>query len=470
MYQTVVTYIQEQNMIKPGGKIVVGVSGGADSVALLHVLQRYCEQNGGEVIAAHLNHGLRPEAVQDEQLVKETCSDWGITCYARRVDVADVAASTQKSIEEAGRECRYQYFRELACQVGADHIATAHHQNDQAESVLLHLLRGSGIRGLQGIKPINGPLIRPLLCVTRQDIECYVQENQLPFCQDLSNNDPAFTRNRIRLQLIPYLQEAFNPRIVEALNRLAVIAQEENAALDEIADRKWPLITKFRSTELEMDINLLVQEPVALQNRLILRALQEISGQSDWSHEDLQRVRSLLDKPGSDLILEWGSTVQVGKVYDTLVFASEFSESPSFCYPVAIPGCVHVKELGTTFSFEMRPGGERQSSPEQVFLDLDRIKSPLCLRSRREGDKLQVKGFKGHKSLKKFFMERKIPARQRNQIPLLASGEEIYAVLGLLVTEPAAITDSTERILVIKASQDVKTTEENYFPGDQAGL
>jgi len=240
MYQTVIAYIKEHNMIKPGGRIVVGVSGGADSMALLHILHRYCREKGGEVIAAHLNHGLRREAIQEEQLVKDTCAAWGIACYTRQVDVAAEAARTQKSTEEAGRDCRYQFFRELAHQVQADHIATAHHQNDQAETVLLHLLRGSGIRGLQGIKPVSGPLIRPFLCVTRQDIEQYVQENQLPFCQDLSNSDPVFTRNRIRLQLIPYLQEAFNPRIVEALNRLAIIAREENAALDEIADRKWP--------------------------------------------------------------------------------------------------------------------------------------------------------------------------------------------------------------------------------------
>lgn len=461
MYQNVVGYIQDQHMIKPGDKIVAGVSGGADSMALLHILHRYCTENGGEVVAAHLNHGLREEAIQDEELVKETCSHWGIACYTRRVDVADIAARTKKSWEEAGRDCRYQYFQELASQVGADRIATAHHQNDQAESVLLHLLRGSGIRGLQGIKPVNGRLIRPLLCATRKDIEQYVQENQLPFCQDLSNDDPAFTRNRIRLQLIPYLQEAFNPRIVEALNRLAVIAQEENAALDEIADQKWPLISRSLENELQLDINLLVQEPAALQNRLILRALQGVSGQRDWAQEDLLRVRSLLDKPGSNFVLEWGSTIQVGKVYDTLVFTTEFLESPPFCYPVTIPGQVYVRELAANFSFTVLSASEWQPAPGHIGLDLDRIKSPLFLRSRQEGDRLRLRGLQGHKSLKKYFMEQKIPSRQRNRIPLLAAGEEIYAVWGLLVAEPAAITDSTARILVIKARQDVKTTGES---------
>lgn len=470
MYQTVIAYIKEHNMIKPGGRIVVGVSGGADSMALLHILHRYCREKGGEVIAAHLNHGLRREAIQEEQLVKDTCAAWGIACYTRQVDVAAEAARTQKSTEEAGRDCRYQFFRELAHQVQADHIATAHHQNDQAETVLLHLLRGSGIRGLQGIKPVSGPLIRPFLCVTRQDIEQYVQENQLPFCQDLSNSDPVFTRNRIRLQLIPYLQEAFNPRIVEALNRLAIIAREENAALDEIADRKWPQLARSRQNQLELDAKLLEQEPPALQNRLILRALQEVSGQRDWSYEDLLRVRSLLDKPGSNFILEWGHSVQVGKVYDTLVFAAKLAESPSFCYPVDIPGSVYVKELATTFSFEIVPCRKFQPAPGVLGLDLDCLEQPLCLRSRREGDRLQPRGFKGHKSLKKYLMEQKIPARQRNQIPLLAAGEKIYAVLGFLVTELAAVTDSTTRILVIKACPDVKTTEENCCPDHGVGL
>jgi len=450
--------MQDQHMVEPGDKILVGVSGGADSMALLHILNQCCKDNGGQLAAAHLNHSLRSQASQDEQLVKETCLLWDIPCYTRKADVAAIAAQSKKSLEEAGRDCRYQFFYELADKLKFNRIATAHHQNDQAESVLLHLLRGSGIRGLQGIQPVNGQLIRPLLCVTRQDIEMYVRDYQLPFCQDLTNNDPAFVRNRIRLQLIPQLQENFNPRIVEALNRLAVIAQEENEALDEIAQQKWPLVSSWDDTVLELDAHRLAEEPAALQSRLILRALQEVSGQGDWSREDLLRVRSMLNKSGSNLVLHLAGDVQVGKVYDKLVFSKELTDSPSFCYPVTVPGQVHICELGITCSFDIVPSSEWQPAPGIIGLDLDRIAGQLCLRSRWEGDRLRPRGFTGRKSLKKYFMEQKIPARQRNRIPLVAAGEEIYAVLGFMVTQPAAITDLTQRILVIKASSDVKTT------------
>lgn len=458
MYQTVVRYINDQNMLKPGARVLVGVSGGADSMALLHILQQRCMDNGGVLWAAHLNHSLRSQAGQDEQLVRDTCRRWDIPCYTKTVDVAAVAARTKRSLEEAGRDCRYQFFRELADELGADHIATAHHQNDQAESVLLHLLRGSGIRGLQGMQPVKGKLIRPLLCVTRQDIERYVQEHQLPFFQDLTNHDPAFVRNRIRLHLIPYLQEAFNPRIVEALNRLAAIAQEENAALDEMADRQWPLLSSWVEGTLELDADRLREEPAALQSRLILRALVEVSHQSDWSRDDLLKVRELLSKPGSNLILQLADDVRVGKVYHKLVFTQDLTDSPSFCYPVTVPGQVYIRELGMNYSLAIVPAQEWQPAPDTIALDLDRLASPLCLRSRQAGDRLRPLGFKGRKSLKKYFMEQKIPARQRNRIVLLAAGEEIYAVMGFMVTQPAVVTDSTRRILVIKARPDAKAT------------
>lgn len=458
MNQTVVRYIQDQNLLKPGARVLVGVSGGADSMALLHILHQYCIDKSGVLWAAHLNHSLRSQAGQDEQLVRDTCRCWDIPCYTRTVDVAAVAARSKKSLEEAGRDCRYQFFRELADRLGADYIATAHHQNDQAESLLLHLLRGSGIRGLQGMQPVKGQLIRPLLCVTRQDIESYVQEHQLPFCQDLTNHDPAFVRNRIRLQLIPYLQEAFNPRIVEGLNRLAAIAQEENAALDEMVDRQWPLLSSWMEGTLELDAGRLREEPAALQSRLILRALKEVSGQSDWSRDDLLRVRDLLSKPGSNLILHLAGDVQVGKVYRKLVFTQGLTDSPTFCYPLTIPGEVYIRELGMTYSLATVPAQEWQAAPDAIALDLDRLASPLCLRSRQAGDRLRPLGFKGRKSLKKYFMEQKIPARQRNCIPLLAAGEEIYAILGFMVTQPAVVTDSTRRILVIKARPDAKAT------------
>lgn len=459
MFLTVVRYMQAHQMALPGDRIIVGVSGGADSMVLLHILKRFAGQADLMLFAAHLNHGLRPESAREEDLVHEVCNRWQIPFYSEKVDVADEACRARKSLEEAGRDCRYRYFAHLAQQLGANRIATAHHQNDQAESVLLHLLRGSGIRGLQGMLPVNGELIRPLLCVDRQRIEQYAREHHIPYCQDESNQDPVFMRNRIRLKLIPFLEQDFNPRIVDGLNRLAAIAQEENQALEQYTEQLWPQVAREEGDSVQLSIPELARQPAALQNRLIYKALREVSGSSDWGGNDIRRIRDLLTGSGSSRVLKLGHHTQVGQVYDRLLLARHLKESPPFCYSATIPGQVDIPETGITYVLEVVDRERWEPQADTTYLDMDQLSGPFLIRSRQKGDRFSPVGFTGSKSLKKYFMEQKIPARERNKIPLFVSGQKIYAVLGHRVDQQAAVKTSTQRILVIKALPDVKTRE-----------
>jgi len=445
-------YIEQNKLIQPGDMVIVGVSGGPDSMALLHILNNIASSLDFKVAAAHLNHGLRPEAGAEEAFVKETCEQLGITCYSCTVPVAELAKEQKTTVEDAGRNARYGYFNQLLKEIGAQHIATAHHHDDVAETVLLHFLRGSGIKGLRGIMPVNGNLIRPLLTVTKEELLTYLQERNINYCLDKSNNDPYYLRNRIRHGLIPYLQKEFNPRIVGKLNQLALIAKDENEALEEEAGRLWTgVILKEDKESLIINLKTLSLLHRAYQRRIILRAFAQLSGETGWSLDDVEKVLDLSSKQGSSLTLQLKKKVRVNKSYDTMVFTTCIQESVKFLYKVSIPGRVEIAETEEVYSFELV---DRQNfSPDigDIYLDYDRLPETLCLRSRRVGDIYKVPGMFGTKKLKKLFIDLKIPSSERDRIALLTGEDhEVYAVLGIGISRTAAINPNSRSILLIK--------------------
>ena len=215
--QRVSEYINRHQLIASGELVVVGVSGGPDSVALLHMLLQLRESLGFRIHAAHVHHGLRSEADLDQDLVEAICRDWQVPYSLHRVDVAAMARKEKMSVEEAGREARYRFLEDTRQQLGGHKVATAHHRGDQAETVLLHLIQGTGALGLQGILPLRDRIIRPLLDVTQSEIMEYLQTNDLPYRIDCSNFDNNYLRNRIRWELLPFLEESFNPAMVDVL-------------------------------------------------------------------------------------------------------------------------------------------------------------------------------------------------------------------------------------------------------------
>ncbi len=452
-------YITHQGLISPGDAVIVAVSGGPDSMALLDVLCRLLPQGHFTLAAAHLNHQLRPEAEEEKQFVRQRCRDYNLPCYIRQVDVKKVAREEKKGLEEAARECRYAFFRDLMVRPGAQRVATAHHRNDQAEGVLFNLLRGAGVKGLRGMLPAQGPFIRPFLCLNREEIALYLKERSLPFCIDASNTDIRFTRNRIRHRLLPFLEQEFNPRTVDILNQLSDIARQENDYLEAECARIWSLVLQEEDQNtLCLDAEQLKKLHPALQRRLLLQALELTGGEGGWSLGDVERARALLEKDGSNKQLHPGKGITVRKSYRSLVFQKQVEETRPFSYQVPIPGNIFVSELGETFSFTVQAGpGDMNTPGGELYLDYDRLPPELLLRSRQSGDRLQPRGMSGHKKLKDLFIDMKLTREERERVPVLASpGGEIYALLGLRVAAPAAVQADTGRVLVSKR-----------LPGDQ---
>lgn len=442
-------FIRDNQMVKAGDCVIIGVSGGPDSMVLLHIMKELRDSLDINIVVAHLNHKIRAEAGAEEEYVREICRHWGVPFYVRREDMLEMARRHKKTVEEAGRDARYQFFNKLLADLSADRIATAHHRDDVAETVLLHLVRGSGIKGLRGIMPVNGSIIRPLMVVDRKEILTYADNNSIKYCTDNSNNDTGYLRNRIRLNLIPLLQEQFNPRISESLNQLAVIAREENQVMEQLDYNTWQqIVIEQKDHLISLDCRALDLLLPGLQRRLIIHALTELAGESGWSMEDINIVMGLADKSGSSRVVDLKKGVKVNKSYRLLVFSTFIPECPQFCYPVKVPGTVEIKETGEVYRFDLVDRIEIKES-HCIYLDYDKM-GALQIRSRNPGDVFFPAGMEGHKKLKKYFIDLKIPFFERNHVALLASDQQIYAVLGYRVSQLATLDVNTSRIIVIK--------------------
>ncbi len=452
MLAKVEKYIKQHGLINPGELVVVGVSGGPDSMALLHILTSLRSGLEFDLAVAHLNHGLRPEAAAEENFVREYCAGRGLAFYSCQLDIGRLASQEKKSLEEAGRESRYRYFARLAAQLGASRIATAHHQDDNAETVLLNLVRGSGIKGLRGIRPVNGMIIRPLLCLNRSDIENYLDINSIEYCIDQSNYSTDYLRNRIRHQLLPLLKQDYNPRIVESLNQLADIAAAENEAMElETGCLEKELLKTNPAHEITLDSECLGQLHPAYQRRIIRKVLFALQGERGWEFNDIELIRNLLTKAGSSKSLHLKKGLYVKKIYRQLTFSSRPPKRVSFSYRVKAPGQLYIPEIGKSFAFCLLAREDFCPLPGDFYLDYDKIEGELCLRSRQPGDWFYPWGMPGRKKIKDFFIDLKIPGEERDQIPLLATADTVYGIWGLRISRLAAVDADTSRVLLIKS-------------------
>ena len=316
--------------------------------------------------------------------------------------------------------------------------------------MLLNLIRGSGIKGLRGIRPVNGIIIRPLLCVDKNEIESYLSENSIKYCIDLSNYSTDSLRNRIRHNLLPLLEQDYNPRIVDGLNQLADIAAAENDAMEtETARFGEELIIKQEADEIILDVPGILQLHPAYQRRIIMQTLSTIHGENSWDATDVKLITNLLSKPGSSRRLQLKQGLYVKKVYEQIIFTRKVLKKISFNYKVTVPGQVYIKETGKTFSFQLLEGKDFKPQAGDSYLDYDKIKGQLYLRSRQPGDAFRPRGMQGTKKIKDFFIDLKVPQAQRDQVPLLVAEQKIYAILGLRIAQDAAINKTTSRILLI---------------------
>jgi len=461
MIDRVLSFIQTKQMLSPGDKVVLGVSGGPDSMALWEIMQEIAGFMRLELIIAHVNHGLRPEADEEEEYVRSLAKERKVKAFFYKVDVKERARQSKSSVETAARQERYAFFARVLEETGAARIATAHHRDDVAETVLLHLLRGSGIRGLRGIMPINNRIIRPLLILTKGEILDFLAQKKVKFFIDKSNNDPVYLRNRIRHELIPWLQAEYNPAIIESLNQLADIAREENEAMEKITGNLWKEALLEKNTEaITLKTDALKGMELAFKRRIILKALTEIGGYAGWNLLDVERVIAMLNQTGSRRIIKLRKGIRVNKVYDKIIFITQTPTQTSFFYVLeSVPTVVRVGENNTAYSFELLDIRDFNPEPGTLYLDYAKLSLPLVVRNRLPGDHFYPQGMEGRKKLKDYFIDRKIPYFLRDKIPLLSSpsANRVWAILDEgRIDKAVAVNNSTRQILVIKKSNIVK--------------
>lgn len=281
MEETVLKTIKKYNLIDENDKIILGVSGGPDSLFMLNILNNLKEKLNIELVVVHINHMIREEADSEEEFVKEFCQKLNIPFYSKRIEVEKYANNNKIGLEEAGRKIRYEFFEEICSQVGANKIAVAHNKNDKVETMIMHMLRGSGISGLQGIQPKTNRIIRPIIEIERKDIEKYCEDQNLNPKIDKSNFDNTYTRNKIRNIVIPYIKEEFNPNIIETMTRLSEVITEENIFLNKLTETEYnKILLQKNNQEIVLDLKKFNQLDNIIKKRIILYTISKLRGGS----------------------------------------------------------------------------------------------------------------------------------------------------------------------------------------------
>ncbi|MCX7761993.1 MAG: tRNA lysidine(34) synthetase TilS [Candidatus Kryptonium sp.] len=444
-------FIQKNKLISPKDKIIVAVSGGVDSIVLLDLLNELKNQLKLELIVAHFNHKLRgEESDEDENFVKAFASQLGLECYVRSEDTREYCKTKKISIQEGARELRYNFFETLRLLKGFDKIAIAHNANDNAETVLLNLFRGSGVSGLAGIQVKRGNIIRPLLFATRDEIETYASEKGLPYRIDSSNFKTAYRRNYIRLKLLPLISENINPAIIETLNRTAQIFSE----LSEFVRYEVSKIINFITIEenpgkVLIDIHRLKSYLFFIQESVIISAIETFFNERiDFAK--VLAVLNLIDStPGSSIAISKNLYVYRDRQYLVFLRKPEFAETEIYTY-------VHPGEKFETnffiFSSEFVKKEEVQFNRDSQieYIDADLIADELILRNWQPGDWFVPLGMKGRKKISDFLIDLKIPVYDKKKILVLESEGKIVWVCGLRLDDRFKITDSTQKILKIE--------------------
>lgn len=452
MLRKVGNYIRLHKLLNPGDTVIVAVSGGADSVALLDVLASL-KPLSLRLIVAHLNHCLRgAESDADEAFVCKLAQRYGTSFVTSAVDVKTLSRQEKLSLEEAGRIARYRFFGEIATSCNARCVAVAHHADDQAETVLMRLIRGTGGSGLVAMSPGSGSVIRPLLAVTRAEIENYLEQKGLQHRIDQSNTDLNFLRNRIRHELIPFLKN-YNPAIAERLATTAEALSEDERILESVTTRALRNHAVIGAAEVTLAVAGTDLEPPAIRIRMYRQAVQQLKG-------DLSRVGSthlydidallMTGKPNGRLNLSDG--IVVVRRYGQMVFSRE-NEVAAEPYALTIEGPgSYVLPGGGVLTIDVAvPPRNWLDVPEQVaYIDGDAVPFPWQIRTFAPGDSLVPLGMERRKKVKNVFIDRKVPLVARRRIPLFFSGETLFWIGGIMLAASGRLTASTSLVLKVE--------------------
>ena len=454
--------IRHERLISEHGRLLVALSGGADSVALTLLLHELAPTAGFTLDGVvHINHQLRTAAADDEQFCREFAERLSLPIQVAHIDVRRVAQRERISVEEAGHRVRYAQFNEVTDRLGTDRIATAHTRDDQGETYLIRLIRGAGPEGLAGIRPRSGCVIRPALDVSRAELRRYLAERGESFRDDETNGDLTITRNRVRHELIPFLEERFSPGIVGVLTRTAAIARGDAEWLEASVNKIAPAIVSYLEDGASVDAVRLAQQPAALARRVARRALEHVARRT-VGFDQIERFRALAadpqraigeaDFPGCRV--EWRGARLAVTVPPPRGTAPE---PRTFRYELGVPGRVLVPEAGVVISAEQASHATHDGLVARgaaVTVAAGDLTVPLIVRSWRPGDAVRPLGLGGSKKLQDLFVDRKVLRARRHAVPIVADKMRgIIWVVGYAVADDFRVTAGTKGMLTLKVDR-----------------
>ena len=448
IHEKIKRFITKNELIEKGNELILGVSGGADSMMLLHYFYTYKEEYEVGLKVAHIHHGIRESADLDAALVEATCKAYHIPFYRHDCNIKALAKQKKCSEEECGREERYNFFISL---LNANaRIVTAHNMNDQAETMMMRFLRGTDVKGLGGIAPKREQIIRPLLEVTREEIEAYCKAYKVPFRHDETNFMPIYTRNKIRLECTPYIEREINPSFVRVLGEHSELYREEEAFLESHTVSLFREIANEQENQIVIDEIRLKSYHSYMQKRLFLMGITRLIGSSkNLSSKHLQSCLDLMEgQSGREIHLPEGIILR--KIYNQLILSKEKVEVAAYARPLKL-GIQEIKEANIVLSLKIIAKETIHQKSENLYtkyIDYDRIKDGLQIRTRQPDDYISLGN--GTKKLKKMFIDDKISKDVRDHLPLIADGDEIIWVIGSRLNTNYYVTQETTKVLEIQ--------------------
>ncbi len=461
--QRVLDFIRKQHLVSSGQKLLVAVSGGPDSVCLLHILFKLAEQLDVRLHVAHLNHQLRgAEADADARYVADLAHRLGIPATIEQRDVKAYKARQHISLEEAAREVRYTFLAQVAKSIGASQVAVGHTKDDHIETILMHLIRGTGTRGLRGLQPSGvwcSPehsliIVRPLLEVSREETEGYCHSQRLVPCIDASNLSLSPLRNRIRHQLLPLLQ-SYNPRIANALLRTAHIASDDLAFLDNEIASLWGEVALKQGDTITLDKGRFHKLPLAVKRHLLRVSIERLIGNiKDIEAQHIEQVITALTKPAGRRISLPGGLVFFIEYDKYLIGRDPAALSPCPVleaeFPLKLPGETLLPGWRVEATVINREQMGEEKEDFTAHLDFNKTGDKLIVRSRRPGDRFQPLGMSQPKKLGEFMIDAKIPHSWRGRVPLVCSPRQILWVVGWRIDDRVKVTEATKQVLFLK--------------------
>lgn len=459
MEDRILRSIEKHKLIKKADTIIVGASGGPDSQFMIYILNSLKSQIDFEIILAHLNHLHRKEARNDENLVRKTAEELNLKFFTRARSMDDYAREHKISSEDAGRRLRYEFFNELAKEYKNSKIAVAHNKDDQAETVLMRIIRGTGLDGLRAMDYKSGNIIRPILDIKKSEILAFLDSKNIAYAIDHTNFENDYTRNKIRLDIIPKLED-INPRVIDQIYNLSELAKDDLEILDEVIDDKFTDLAEIKKDRITFDKAKFDKTDSAILRRIIRKAIETLNGEiKDISKENIDEYLTIRDLDNGKKIIK--DRLRLRKSYDSYILEMEKTKG-KFNDELYLKDLDLINFDGLYIKTSIINSNKYEKSRNIGYFDYDKLKFPLKVRTRKNGDRFTPLGHKSEKKLKDFFIDQKVDREKRDDIPLIISNDKIIWLIGLRISDNFKVTESTKRILKIEVCDENKKRWDNW--------